>query len=106
MYDGPVDHHVVVQKFSRSCRVGKNPANRAGNEKYVFWAIRTEPVVDCGLVAKVKLITISKQQVRMTRSPESLDDGRANESGMTCYEYSGILGERGHRILHGLGEKD
>ena len=79
VHDGGVNHHVVVDEFSRPGRVGEDAADRAGGEKDVVGTVGAKPVVDGSLVAQIQLSAAGGQEVLVPARAEAAQNRRADQ---------------------------
>ena len=79
---GGVDHHVVVDEFSRPGGVGPDAADGPGHQEDIFGPVGLEPVVDGRLVAQVELVPGGGQEVGVAFFGQAAQDGRADEAAV------------------------
>src|SRR3954447_18437749 len=85
MHDRAVDHHVVVDELRRPGAVGEDAANGAGDEEDVVRSVGLEPVRHLGLVAKIELVSLRREDVGEALRLESPDDRGTNQPRMAGY---------------------
>ena len=63
MYDRGMNHHVVVDEFRRTRRIGENAAHGTRDEKNELGPVGAKPIIHRGLIAQIHLIARRGQHV-------------------------------------------